>query len=387
MADQGTEKGLGDDSIRSVHGHEEYESDDAYGLFLYPRMLMLPGMLQILFNALQDGIQSIVESKAFLDQLRVVEAFLSNIALRTAFAFQCLGPEDRSAFLHYSTTHIDWKWEFLSKALTKLTVVLRLFFRFFDVAKIQGAANETVKDTVVKPVAKIIASEPYFPIFCELYLAVGLCIDKYAKKLETCWCHEAIWSSGGPYKRRHAQFVAETGHGRCAWKGRMGPWWIAVGIAEMIVELGNCTSEALQTALAALDAFGQAIALRRLQLIRSRIIETLQQKLQFLYTIPYRAIGIFWCEHGGTLEVCKQIARECMNEYDEAIRNNLVVHRVAHFLFHPSTPCRIEMQLWVDSVLPLRAFLALFRQLLEYALSPFSERSIESVHAIIKRIG
>ena len=140
-------------------------------------------------------------------------------------------------------------------------------------------------------------------------------------------------------------------------------------------------------ALAAIDAAGQAIVLRRLHLIRSRIVETLQQKLQFLYTIPYRAIGIFWCEHGGTLEVCKQIARECMNEYDEAIRNNLVVHRVAHFLFHPSTPCRIEMQLWVDSVLPLRAFLALFRQLLEYALSPFSERSIESVHAIIKRIG
>ena len=85
-------KGWGDDSIRSVHGHEEYESDDANSSFLYPRLLMMAGMSHILYNSLQDAIQFVPESKTFLDQLRVVEAFLSNMALRTAFAYQCLDP-------------------------------------------------------------------------------------------------------------------------------------------------------------------------------------------------------------------------------------------------------------------------------------------------------
>ena len=83
---------MGDDSIRSVHGHEEYESYDANSSFLFPRMLMMAGMLHILYTALQDAILSVPESKTFLDQLRVVEAFLSNIALRTAFSYQCLDP-------------------------------------------------------------------------------------------------------------------------------------------------------------------------------------------------------------------------------------------------------------------------------------------------------
>ena len=66
LADQGTEKGLGDDSIRSVHGHEDDQSDDATSLFLFPRMLMMPGMLHILYNALQDAVESVAESKTKL---------------------------------------------------------------------------------------------------------------------------------------------------------------------------------------------------------------------------------------------------------------------------------------------------------------------------------
>ena len=102
---------------------------------------------------------------------------------------------------------------------------------FFDV-------NATVKDTVVKPVARIILHELYFPVFCELYLAVGLCIEEYANKLETCWCHEATWTFGGGYERRREQVTVETGHSRCVWKNRMAPWWIAVGIAQSLLNWG-----------------------------------------------------------------------------------------------------------------------------------------------------
>ena len=121
--------------------------------------------------------------------------------------------------------------------------------------------------------------------------------------------------------------------------------------------------------------------------MRSRIIETLQSKLVFLWHIPYRAIGIFWCECGGVLGVCQQIARDCIAEYDEAVTLGREVHRVAHRLFAIGTRCRADLVAWVGTSQPLKHFVHAYSILLEYALCPFVERCIEAVHAIIKRVG
>lgn len=94
--------------------------------------------------------------------------------------------------------------------------------------------------------------------------------------------------------------------------------------------------------------------LRRLQLMRSRIIETLQSKLVFLWHIPYGAIGIVWCECGGVLGVCQQITRYCIAEYDEAVTLGREVHRVAHRLFAIGTRCRADLDAWVGTSQPLK---------------------------------
>ena len=63
-SDQGTEKGMGDESIYSV-GFDDYNPTDAFELFLCPLILWIPGMLHVLYNALQDAIESVSESKLF----------------------------------------------------------------------------------------------------------------------------------------------------------------------------------------------------------------------------------------------------------------------------------------------------------------------------------
>ena len=45
VADQGTEQGHGDDTIKVVHGFATYQTIDDLMNFLYPYLLMLPGML------------------------------------------------------------------------------------------------------------------------------------------------------------------------------------------------------------------------------------------------------------------------------------------------------------------------------------------------------
>ena len=83
----------------------------------------------------------------------------------------------------------------------------------------------------------------------------------------------------------------------------------------------------------------------------------------------------------------KQILRECLFEFDEAVAAGHPIHRVAVRLFGKGTACRRELELWVDSTNPLHKYSAALKILLEYCLCSPVERVIEAVHAMIKRIG
>ena len=167
----------------------------------------------------------------------------------------------------------------------------------------------------------------------------------------------------------------------------MGPWFVAVGALELLAELARCSSDRLDGWLLRVPLVARAELLRRLQLMRSRIIETLQAKLKFLFHIPFRVIGMFWCECKGDLGRCKLIADECITEYDNAAAAGFPLHRVARRLLAPGSVCRAELELWIRSSEPLSVFPTVYRMLLEYALCPFVERAIEVVHAMIKRVG
>ena len=73
--DQGTEKGLGDDSIKCHAQFSDYDPEDSDDLFIYPLILMIPGMLHVLYNALQEGIESCDGYKQWIDHLRCVQQF------------------------------------------------------------------------------------------------------------------------------------------------------------------------------------------------------------------------------------------------------------------------------------------------------------------------
>ena len=69
----------------------------------------------------------------------------------------------------------------------------------------------------------------------------------------------------------------------------MGPWRVACGIRQMLVELSRCSSERLDAWITSLPDVVKVDMLRRLQLMRSRLIETLISKLDFFFHMPFRA--------------------------------------------------------------------------------------------------
>ena len=224
LADQGTEKGMGDDRIICIPRFSQYQpayEDDRY---MYPVLLMLPGHLRILFNALQEALSSLPSTTEYIEKLRAVESFLSNKQLRQAFQWRCIGnPGVRAQFDNYSTVHIDWKWNFLEKALTKLVPLISVMEKHFDIQKLSGAATagEQLKDVCLTSVDVTLTSDPCFGTRSELFRSMGFIVNKYASKLETCFCHEDISGKRTPHKRRRDEFTRKTGNARCVWKGRM----------------------------------------------------------------------------------------------------------------------------------------------------------------------
>ena len=45
----------------------------------------------------------------------------------------------------------------------------------------------------IMTVRAILTNNPSLPAICELVRIVAAVVDKYAGKLEGCWCHEEVW--------------------------------------------------------------------------------------------------------------------------------------------------------------------------------------------------
>ncbi len=99
----------------------------------------------------------------------------------------------------------------------------------------------------------------------------------------------------------------------------MGPWWIARGIDEFLVELAEITTERLQHMLQELSPLERTTVAAQLQAARLRLVETLAQKFDLLRHTPYLAIGIFFCCCGGDVEMCYKLLDKCILEYDAGL--------------------------------------------------------------------
>ena len=116
--------------------------------------------------------------------------------------------------------------------------------------------------------------------------------------------------------------------------------------------------------------------LRQQQLLRDRLYEELVvEKLSVWLHIPYKAMGVFYCCQGGPISLSQDLARSCLDEYNEAIASGHTLHRKCHALFAPSTPCRQDLDAWLASDgRPLRDYPFAYVALQEFCLVSLVER-------------
>ena len=112
-------KDPGDEPVSLLHQfRDKYGPDDVKGR-MFPKSLHIPGHLHIISNALETAVGKLDFAEEFMESLTMIQAFLSDKQLRNKFRSSCLkeGSVEFKMFANYSTVHISWRWEFLSKAL------------------------------------------------------------------------------------------------------------------------------------------------------------------------------------------------------------------------------------------------------------------------------
>jgi hypothetical protein len=388
--DSGTEKDVGNDTVAIIpRFRDAYDPMDTMAM-MYPKNLHCPGHLHILFNSLEAGVKGLDLASQFFDGLRVLQAFMSNLQLRNKFRVSCLAatPVLSASFKSYAVVHIDWRWEFLSKALDLLLPRMATIAQYWDESAMVRGESGMLNMGTVTSVTKVLLIKNFVP-FGEMLRCVGKSLERTAHKLESCFCHESIWISSSSYKRKVQQVYEATGFRHCVWKGRMAAWFVAVGLSQLYTDIAECTSARFDELIASLSEADLTSLLAARAELRSQILEELREKFAFWTHVPYMALGVFYCTQGGSVREAKTILSACLTEYDTAIvdGNRDKLHRVAHILFSPSTICRVQLNDFRANGTRLEDYPVAYATLQEYALISLVERRIEELHARIKKIG
>ena len=184
--DSGTEKGMADDTVMIIPKYKGAHLPSDINSYMCPKLLGIPGSLHIIFNSLQAGVTNLTFAKQWLEYLGVLRQFLSNKQLRWIFQYSCLtGTPAFAKFNHYATVHIDWRWEFLSKALCRLLPLYGDLKQYWDEAKVMQGESGMSNMAALKNVTQVLAV-PDIEEFGEMLRVQGKTLEHMAHKLEGC---------------------------------------------------------------------------------------------------------------------------------------------------------------------------------------------------------
>ena len=90
----------------------------------------------------------------------------------------------------------------------------------------------------------------------------------------------------------------------------MGPWFAAVGLDELLNFTQTCSSDLLQQLLDDVPCAARAGLLEALQGLRLSAHEALTEKCGSWRHVPWKALGGYYCCHGGIVEESQRVLAE-----------------------------------------------------------------------------
>ena len=349
---------------------------------LMPSALSMPGLLHIIFNALEEVISQLPEWPVMEKQLSAAAQIVGDPgsqALILENLFRDAPAEERHAVHQFSAKLLGWRWE-------SLQVVTKQWLAVYPHLKHRWSAD-IFSDSSAKLVERVGAAleSSWHYIFLEWLAMFAWAVGSEASWLEGCFCHSDLLQSQ-PNRWQRAKALKEAGvlGGSCQWQGRRLPALALGHVHEMCRRITNASSSSYTLALLGIDAeFAHRIAEIDVQ-CKLSITRLLKQKLAFFQSIPYSFVGAFGEYCGHSLAAAKAAVAKAIAEFDaldvqlrDAVSSSLMEHE----------DVALQLRQFAEQVgTPLHAFPDAFILIRAYAFTLCTERRTEGEHAQVKHV-
>ena len=313
ITDQATERGLADgpnlvgdlegikvDMTSVLRGDVDMGSPAVAKSRLLPNCISTTDALHIMFGGLEESLKALPAWAEVETSLRDIANFLRNRLLRWAFMARCVpDAPTREKFKKWSSTLIDWEFEFLERLLDPMCVILDSFVELYDANKVRGAAvvaagreamdgHEEARKAASKAVTK--AGEAcdvrLLGVKAIAFLVIARIVGKYARWFEGCHCHEEVWTAQVSRKRKLEKFQQLVpGQTECIHKNRRATDMALGAIVDIRAAIQGATSPELDSRLATLSHLDRSYVLAFLQQLRDNLCEYYTAKF-FYYGQP-----------------------------------------------------------------------------------------------------
>lgn len=352
----------------------------------------IPGVMHILFNALESALKTSPLWGPYETELRAVgKVFSQKSYVDLVLEFTPgLSAADQELIRGLDVAVLDWRWEsieYCAKYWKQVAPILKdkwhggsLGSSERKLAEVIRAALGSTKNRAMTLWTSVLSG------------AVGQC----SRWLEGCFCHERDISFRQSRSRTAKRLLnSQTGPSAtgsvCAWKGKRlcvfawdGPQKFLDIIRE--VSVSDLNNELLK--------FDQELAneiLRTDGLVRQNLEAVLRDKFAWCQKLPFKVAGIFRLYVDKSLPEVIGFAKSCFQEYAAAAEAGVSIDPISVFLCGKQSD--ESRQLWQfaqqditrgRALRSLRLFPQAFVEIQERAWCPMAERFLESQHRGIK---
>eukprot|EP00435_Cladocopium_sp_Y103_P039770 s2160_g10.t1 len=321
LSDQGTERHLPQFAVNLEGNLAEFcqnlarapSSASADDPLLMPQALLMPGLLHILFNGLEEAMVQLPEWKQMERELSAATQIIAEASSQALFLEKMYAdapPEERALVHQFRAKLLLWRWESLQEVSHQwANLYLSLKARW---------SPEVFSDMNASAVQRVSAAlgSPWHYLFLQWVSMFSWTIGKEASWLEGCFCHsDLLASQGSRWQRRRALKQQGLEDGVCVWQGRRLPA-LALGHFEaMRTRIQNAASPDYTSALFAASSED---ARRMVQIdagCKQAFCRLMRQKLGFFQTIPYLFTGGFAGYCGFSWQEAKSAVKKAMEDY------------------------------------------------------------------------
>ena len=389
LSDQGTERNLpqfplnidGDlaDFITGLSA--EAKAGSSADPFLFPQALSLPGVLHIMFNALEESLVQVEEWKQMERELQAASQIVgepSSQALLLEKLYEGARPNEREAVHAFRAKLLNWRWQSLQEVVWQWIAVFPSLQERWDPSAFPDPTSKYV----------LTLSEAHQSQWHYFFLS-WLCmftstVGKEATWFEGCFCHQDILAAHTTkWARKKAMAAAHCAHGSCPWQGRRLTG-LALGHAKGLCHRVMNASHWQYTS--ALLASPQAEARRMAEIdlaVKTKFVRVIEQKFGPFVTLPYVLAGGFGEYCGYPLIQAKKAIAEAIAEYDTLAPQSRDAASAALLEHDP----RVSQQLRefaTDPERPLHDYPEAFLSIRARAFALCAERHTEGEHARVK---